>query len=63
MAGVGLLPITEDNFNAEAFTEGREACKLHDGDIEKTKNPYKKPSGEFYSWNKGWNSILFSSGV
>ena len=43
--------------NIDAYIKGQDACRKSDNDM-KIKNPYKKNTPEWYSWNQGWNSYF-----
>lgn len=49
----------EDNkLNLEAYEAGKIACEKVEGEPELGTNPYEKKTDQWFSWNRGWNSVI-----
>ena len=41
----------------KVYKEGKATCHKVNGEVSEAKNPYNEGSKEWYSWNRGWNSV------
>jgi hypothetical protein len=49
---------SESTFDSDAYDMGQNACRQFDNDNSKCRNPFKCETNKWYSWNKGWNSVM-----
>ena len=50
--------LKDNELNIEAFTEGKLACENSIENPQLGTNPYEKNTIKWYSWNRGWNSVI-----